>query len=124
MTRNLIQSLTLWLLLSSAVTAAPAIAQSAVVNFPINGRVAVEAREDPDFLIVARSDAFWVSGDLEDSIARLRLYADAGAVIFGLRMSAISAFFGVWASNERTIVVLPVPTSPVSCTKPPASLMP
>jgi len=42
-------------------------------------RAAVEAREDPDFLIVARSDAFWVSGDLEDSIARLRLYADAGA---------------------------------------------
>jgi methylisocitrate lyase len=42
-------------------------------------RAAVEAREDPDFLIVARSDAFWVSGDLEDSIARLKLYAEAGA---------------------------------------------
>ncbi len=42
-------------------------------------RAAVEAREDPDFLIVARSDAFWVSGDLEDTLARLELYADAGA---------------------------------------------
>lgn len=42
-------------------------------------RAAVEAREDPDFLIVARSDAFWVSRDLEDTIARLALYAEAGA---------------------------------------------
>jgi methylisocitrate lyase len=42
-------------------------------------RAAVEAREDPDFMIVARSDAFWVSRDLEDTIARLSLYAEAGA---------------------------------------------
>lgn len=42
-------------------------------------RAAVEAREDPDLLVVARSDAFWVSGDLEDTIARLQLYAEAGA---------------------------------------------
>ena len=30
-------------------------------------------------LIVARSDAFWVHRDLEDCIARLQLYAEAGA---------------------------------------------
>ena len=37
------------------------------------------ARSDPGFLIVARSDAFWVHLDLEDCIARLQLYAEAGA---------------------------------------------
>jgi methylisocitrate lyase len=42
-------------------------------------RAAVRARKDPDFLIVARSDAFWVRRDLDDCIARLRAYADAGA---------------------------------------------
>jgi len=42
-------------------------------------RAAVAARTDPDFLIVARSDAFWVHHDLEDCIARLQLYAEAGA---------------------------------------------
>jgi methylisocitrate lyase len=42
-------------------------------------RAAVAARKDPDFLIVARSDAFWVLRDLEDCIARLQLYAEAGA---------------------------------------------
>jgi len=42
-------------------------------------RAAVDARTHPEFLIVARSDAFWVSRDLEDCIARLQTYADAGA---------------------------------------------
>jgi 2-methylisocitrate lyase-like PEP mutase family enzyme len=42
-------------------------------------RAAVEAREDPGFMIVARSDAFWISKDLEDMIRRLTLYAEAGA---------------------------------------------
>ena len=42
-------------------------------------RAAVAARRNPDFLIAARSDAFWVHRDLEDCIARLQLYAEAGA---------------------------------------------
>ena len=42
-------------------------------------RAAVQAREDPDFLIVARSDAVWLSNDLEDCVARLQAYARAGA---------------------------------------------
>ena len=42
-------------------------------------RAAVAARRDPGFMIVARSDAFWVHRDLEDCIARLELYAEAGA---------------------------------------------
>ena len=42
-------------------------------------RAAVAARRNPDFLIVARSDAFWVNRDLEDCISRLQAYAEAGA---------------------------------------------
>ena len=42
-------------------------------------RAAVEAREDPNFLIVARSDANWVFGDFEDTVRRLEAYAAAGA---------------------------------------------
>jgi 2-methylisocitrate lyase-like PEP mutase family enzyme len=42
-------------------------------------RAAVRARKNPDFLIVARSDAFWVHRDLDDCIARLSAYAEAGA---------------------------------------------
>lgn len=42
-------------------------------------RAAVEARSDPDFMIVARTDAFWLSRDLDDAILRLQAYAEAGA---------------------------------------------
>lgn len=42
-------------------------------------RAAVQARRNPDLVIAARSDAFWVHRDLEDCIARLALYAEAGA---------------------------------------------
>ena len=42
-------------------------------------QAAVAARTNPNLLIVARSDAFWVHRDLEDCIARLLLYAEAGA---------------------------------------------
>jgi methylisocitrate lyase len=42
-------------------------------------RAAVRARRNPNFLIVARSDAFWVHRDLDDCIARLNAYAEAGA---------------------------------------------
>jgi len=40
---------------------------------------AVAARKSSEFMIIARSDAFWVARDLEDCIARLALYAEAGA---------------------------------------------
>lgn len=42
-------------------------------------RAAVEARQDENFLIAARSDALWIAGDLEETIRRLEAYAQAGA---------------------------------------------
>jgi methylisocitrate lyase len=42
-------------------------------------RAAIEARTDPNFLIVARSDANWIHGDFEDTVRRLEAYAAAGA---------------------------------------------
>ncbi|MGJ7500350.1 isocitrate lyase/PEP mutase family protein [Variovorax sp. ZT5P49] len=41
-------------------------------------RVALDARTDPDFVIIARTDAFAVEG-LDAAIARLQAYEDAGA---------------------------------------------
>ena len=41
-------------------------------------RAAVDARQDPDFLIIARTDALGVNG-LEDAVSRARLYGEAGA---------------------------------------------
>ncbi|SFI95011.1 isocitrate lyase/PEP mutase family protein [Bradyrhizobium sp. Gha] len=42
-------------------------------------RAAVEARSDPNFLIIARTDALWISGSLDEVVDRLKAYSDAGA---------------------------------------------
>ncbi|MDO8704330.1 MAG: isocitrate lyase/PEP mutase family protein [Sulfuricaulis sp.] len=40
---------------------------------------AVAAREDPNFLIIARTDAPWATGDVQDTLNRIERYAAAGA---------------------------------------------
>jgi methylisocitrate lyase len=42
-------------------------------------RAAVEAREDENFLIIARTDAAWAFRDVEDAIARMNAFIEAGA---------------------------------------------
>ena len=58
-------------------------------------RAAVEARRDPDFVVIARTDAGWLEGGggLEDAVDRLAAYAAAGAdLVFpaGVPSSAIA----------------------------------
>lgn len=42
-------------------------------------RAAVDARDDPDFQIIARTDAMWANGDIDDAVARMQAYGEAGA---------------------------------------------
>jgi 2-methylisocitrate lyase-like PEP mutase family enzyme len=42
-------------------------------------RASVDAREDKNFLIIARTDAAWALGDVEDAIARMNAFTAAGA---------------------------------------------
>jgi 2-methylisocitrate lyase-like PEP mutase family enzyme len=42
-------------------------------------RAAVDSRSDPNFTIIARSDALWVNHDLDGCVRRLQAYIDAGA---------------------------------------------
>ena len=52
-------------------------------------RAAVEAREDPDFLVAARSDASWIGLGFEETLRRLQAYAEAGAdLVFPTLVSA------------------------------------
>lgn len=48
-------------------------------SFAAKIRAARAARRDPSFLVVARTEAFIAGHDLEATLARCRLYADAGA---------------------------------------------
>jgi 2-methylisocitrate lyase-like PEP mutase family enzyme len=42
-------------------------------------RAALDAREDANFLIIARTDAAWAFNDVEDAIARMNAFSEAGA---------------------------------------------
>ncbi len=64
-------------------------------------RAAVDAREDPDFVLIARTDAIAVEG-FEAAIERGKLYADAGADVIFVeaprtreQLAAIPPAFGV-----------------------------
>ena len=72
-------------------------------------RAAVAARTNPDFLIVARSDAFWVHGDLEGCIARLRRYAEAGADMVFPTMVGARELAEVRKQISRPITVVDMP---------------
>lgn len=55
-------------------------------------RAAVEARSDPDFTIIARTDARHVTG-LKDAIERAKLYVEAGAdMIFPEALESLDEF--------------------------------
>ena len=72
-------------------------------------RAAVEAREDPDFLIIARSDAFWTHGDLDDTIRRLTLYAEAGADMVFPTLVGPSELAAVRKRMARPAMVVDMP---------------
>jgi len=80
-------------------------------------RAAVEAREDPDFLIVARSDAFWVSGDLEDTLARLKLYAEAGADMVFPTLVGLAELAEVRRRVTQPAMVVDIPGQPLAAHK-------
>ena len=42
-------------------------------------KAALDARTDPDFLIIARTDAAWALNDHAEAVLRMRAYAEAGA---------------------------------------------
>jgi 2-methylisocitrate lyase-like PEP mutase family enzyme len=72
-------------------------------------RAAVAARTDPNFLIVARSDAFWVHRDLEDCIARLQLYAEAGADMVFPTLVGVAELTEVRRRVAKPVMIVDMP---------------
>ena len=77
-------------------------------------RAAVEARKDPDFLIVARSDAFWLSKDVEECIARLKAYTAAGADMVFPTLIPKEHFAAVRKETGRPLMIVDIPGEPLS----------
>lgn len=59
-------------------------------------RAACDAREDPNFMIIARTDALYLNDDFEDAIDRINTYlaagADAGFIVFKGSIKKLTAF--------------------------------
>lgn len=56
-------------------------------------KAAIAARSDPNFLIIARTDTFYLQKDIEECIRRLNAFTDAGADLVmapGLRPQALA----------------------------------
>jgi methylisocitrate lyase len=77
-------------------------------------RAACEAREDPDFMIVARSDAFWLHRDLEDTLARLSLYAEAGADMVFPTLAGPAELAAARARVRKPLMAVDMPGRPLA----------
>lgn len=72
--------------------------------------VAVAVRQDPDTMVIARTEAFIVGLGLDEALRRAHAYADAGAdavLIHSKSKSAaeIEAFLGAWQQRLPVVVV-------------------
>ncbi len=72
-------------------------------------RAAVEAREDPNFLIAARSDANWIGGDLEDTMRRLEAYAEAGADLVFPTAVTVAQLAEVRRRVSKPLMIVDIP---------------
>ncbi|TQN42187.1 2,3-dimethylmalate lyase [Blastococcus colisei] len=68
-------------------------------------RAAVQARRDPDLLVIARTDAVAVTG-IDDAIARARAFADAGADVLFVEAPASEADIERVATELRGVAPL------------------
>jgi methylisocitrate lyase len=72
-------------------------------------RAAVAARRDPNFMVIARSDAWWVARDLDDCVARLKAYADAGANMVFPTLLEHAHFAQVKRETGKPLMIVDIP---------------
>jgi 2-methylisocitrate lyase-like PEP mutase family enzyme len=78
-------------------------------RFAVSLRAALDARQDPDTLIVARTDALAIHG-VEEAIARARQYADVGAdVIFVEAPTSVEEVERIAAEVDAPLLLNVVP---------------
>jgi len=76
-------------------------------------KAALEAREDPNFLIIARTESYWATGDLEDSVRRMNALADAGAdLVFAMGLTT-DQLGAIRSRISSKVVIVNTPPSTV-----------
>jgi methylisocitrate lyase len=72
-------------------------------------RAAVEARQDPNFLVAARTDALWIGGELGDAIRRLEAYAKAGADLVFPTLAAPAQLAEIKRRVKKPLMIVDLP---------------
>jgi 2-methylisocitrate lyase-like PEP mutase family enzyme len=72
-------------------------------------RAALDAREDSDFLIAARTDVAWATGDVEEAIRRANEFYRAGADMVFLTGIAPPVLGGIRSRIEGKVMVVDTP---------------
>jgi phosphoenolpyruvate phosphomutase len=84
-----------------------------ITDFVAKLRAGQEARQDPDFVIVARVEALIAGCGLDETLARARAYADAGAdaVLVHSKAADVSEIAAVACVWDRPVPLVAVPTT-------------
>lgn len=74
-------------------------------------KAGVDSKKNPDFVIVARTEAFIVGAGLEEALTRAKAYADAGAdaILVHSKLdnaSEIEMFMEKW-DNRKPVIIVP-----------------
>ncbi len=72
-------------------------------------KAALDAREDLDFLIVARTDVAWTTGDVEEAVRRANAFSRAGADMVFLTGVAPPILGGIRSRIEGKVMVVDTP---------------
>lgn len=72
-------------------------------------RATMDARRNPDFQIIARTDAIWTHGDLGEAIRRMQAFADAGITFHFPTFATPTMLRDIRAAVTGKIVVIDLP---------------
>ncbi len=86
-------------------------------------RAALAARRDPNFQIIARTDAIWATRDIDEAHRRAKAFAEAGADMVFPCGADIATARAIREQTGRRVVVIETPTGPAHAASGSAALV-
>ena len=74
-------------------------------------RAALEARRDPNFQIIARTDAIWAQGDIDEALRRVRAFTELGVDMVFPTGANLETVGKIRAMTDARITVIETPES-------------
>jgi 2-methylisocitrate lyase-like PEP mutase family enzyme len=75
-------------------------------------RAALDARRDPNFQIIARTDAIWATHDVEEAVRRVRAFADIGVDMVFPTAADPETVAAIRKQQSTKVVVIETPDGP------------